>query len=427
MLQNRCLRECHIVPGFRQPTLPGVTTPTPVDPSPLGSLAAASLLKETKSSSPVNGVRKTRHPIWDLFRYDDVRNISICSISQCTATLSGKYTTNLKKHLKSVHPVVYQQFAEIEKQQTLENEDPYAGNQIKFNAEMMLLVKYPHEHKKQQFFERDIATWTAGSSSIPTNVGENQDFIQMITNLDPRIDIPKRTKLSALMNDKLKQMKDLASKELMSARRATLSLDIWTKRGVTTSYLGVIITFFNYSRMMKMAITLDVKEIETATHKAEDIKREADAVIKSYGIQPTIIWRVITDAGSNMICAFKKAANLTESTEESHHDEDCMDDEEDEDSRLEVKFPCDSLLAMQEYKHMKCFIHQLLLCMKKCKNEDIIKEALDKVQKIIAKFNTSHVMTKSLIDISGKKAHSVFSDKVECNIYSLQADITSEI
>jgi len=203
-------------------------------------------------------VQKSRHPVWQFFNYHADRNASICSIENCTTTLSGKYTTNLKKHLQSSHPAVFQQFAEMEKLKTSEQEDPFSGSQVTLSSQLFLQLKYIPDHKKQMIFENDIAMWALCSSTIPTNIGDNADFKMMIHNVDPKLEIPKRKKLNSLMDEKM-TIKKIAETELRSARKVTLSLDIWTRRGLTTSYLGVIATFFNFTRMEKMAITLAVK------------------------------------------------------------------------------------------------------------------------------------------------------------------------
>ncbi|CAL8108127.1 unnamed protein product [Orchesella dallaii] len=51
-----------------------------------------------------------RHPIWTLFSFDFRTNTSCCLITGCGTTLSGKFTTNLKKHLRCHHPQEFRTF-----------------------------------------------------------------------------------------------------------------------------------------------------------------------------------------------------------------------------------------------------------------------------------------------------------------------------
>lgn len=70
------------------------------------------------SCSGPSGTGKPREsPIWDFFIYSDTVKRSTCQVplsddKLCGRTFSGRFTSNLKHHLRSCHK---EQFAEIEK------------------------------------------------------------------------------------------------------------------------------------------------------------------------------------------------------------------------------------------------------------------------------------------------------------------------
>ncbi|CAG7828110.1 unnamed protein product [Allacma fusca] len=53
-------------------------------------------------------------PIWKYFVYDPNSAKSTCIVPECNSILAGRYTTNLKKHLRAYHRVEYQQMLQEE-------------------------------------------------------------------------------------------------------------------------------------------------------------------------------------------------------------------------------------------------------------------------------------------------------------------------
>ena len=56
--------------------------------------------------------RPRQSPVWQHFEYDASKCKSICQVPvqgdrACSVEFSGKFTTNLKAHLKGAHPMVF--------------------------------------------------------------------------------------------------------------------------------------------------------------------------------------------------------------------------------------------------------------------------------------------------------------------------------
>lgn len=96
---------------------------------------------------------------------------------------------------------------------------------------------------EQHVKEQALALWI-GRTGLPACTVEDEDFIHMMETFDKRMTIPKRTKINNLV-DKIYDDEKLKYKErLARARKITIGLDIWTKKGLTASFLAISACFF---------------------------------------------------------------------------------------------------------------------------------------------------------------------------------------
>ena len=67
---------------------------------------------------------RQKSTVWKHFHYNKESDTSVCTIlvpttedpdKECGKKLKGNYPTNLKKHLKKMHPTVYKTIEEAEK------------------------------------------------------------------------------------------------------------------------------------------------------------------------------------------------------------------------------------------------------------------------------------------------------------------------
>ena len=61
---------------------------------------------------------------------------------------------------------------------------------------------------------------------------------------DRRLTIPKRTKINNLVDKFYNDEKQKFKERLSTAHRITIGLDIWTKKGLTASFLAISACFF---------------------------------------------------------------------------------------------------------------------------------------------------------------------------------------
>ena len=86
---------------------------TPLSPT----ISVFSVRSFASSTSPAGPGRPNKSPVWDYFMFDQTNGKSICQIiindvseatdETCGHSVRRKFPTNLKQHLKRVHPKEY--------------------------------------------------------------------------------------------------------------------------------------------------------------------------------------------------------------------------------------------------------------------------------------------------------------------------------
>ena len=182
----------------------------------------------------------------------------------------------------------------------------------------------------------------------------------------------------------------------------SVSRDIWSKKGLTSSYLGVTAHFYSRTDNHRHTITLAVHRL-TTSHTASNIRSLLDDILVEWDILPSKVSAVITD---NMVAAFK--ANLDHFVvDETGNDED--EDEETADSCTQdetedyLDHEIDHEVEFSSLNRIACFSHMLQLVVHKFDDVDRFKEVLKRTKALVRKVNTSTKVTERLIALSGKK------------------------
>ena len=114
------------------------------------------------SSSTTIG-RPKKSPVWDYFSYNVATGKSICAVvtnkktnAMCGKIISGKYSTNLKFHLKAMHREMYEDV--LKKKRMLKRRN----SRKKKRGQLLLLVitqinpELPHYYKSLRHMTKMI-------------------------------------------------------------------------------------------------------------------------------------------------------------------------------------------------------------------------------------------------------------------------------
>ena len=121
-------------------------------------------------------------------------------------------------------------------------------------------AKYDLHESHQKLIDKSVAVFV-GATNAPYSVINNEHFRRMLQALDARYRIPGRTRLQSLIDDVLRTMKVRIQGAMSNARKINFCADIWSKKGLTSSYLGLTAHFYCPDTSSIQHATLAVREL----------------------------------------------------------------------------------------------------------------------------------------------------------------------
>ena len=245
---------------------------------------------------------------------------------------------------------------------------------------------------------------------------------------DPRFVIPHRKKLHLEIDQILHELRFKLSNNIQHGQKLSFCADIWSKPGMSASFLGVTCHYFNHQDNKRHQVTLAVRRFPSP-HTADRLLEVFESVILDWKISHSKVYRVLTDNGSNIVAAFKRnvyescqSTNSESENEKSDDELENIGDEEEEENetddhddieqvkeglRNEMQ-QCEELedehhAAFFQYKRISCAIHTLQLVVKLFEGSPCFHKTLKKAKKIVAKVNKSTKATEKLIEKANKK------------------------
>jgi len=257
--------------------------------------------------------------VWNYFKYDKDAEKTICTVlcSNCSGDSSdaicgkefnGQYPTNLKKHLKACHPEHYKCFETAEVKRKEKDREKHTSKeskprQLSLSEKYFPSKQYDCHTKKYQAITLRLATFI-GASNVPLNLVDNDEFRELIEELDACYKLPHSKKLGVEIENLYSNVKSKISSSLQNARFISICTDIWSKPGMTASFLGITAHYFSHQDSQRHNVTLAVSRLPSP-HTADRILETFDTVMSQWSIPKCKIFRVLTDNGSNMVAAFK--------------------------------------------------------------------------------------------------------------------------
>ena len=371
--------------------------------------------------------------VWNYFKYEKEKDKSVCQVKItkdekeviCGKELSGVYSSNMKKHLKMHHKEAFQKFEKEEGERkeaesSMKRKDSTLVSQMTMK-QVLKPTLLPKDSKKQLAITKKLAIFV-GATNAPLSVVDGPEFRDFLTEMNKQYDIPGRKKIGKEVEKVYTELKHTISLVLQNAKRISLCCDIWTKQGMTASFLGITVHCFTFHDKKRHSITLAVRRFESP-HTGERIADLLRAIIDEWKIPYHKVFRSLTDNGSNIVKAFNLLSNDEEeeenesvgvpSEEKLYPDDDCddsdsecLDDEasiEEEAIKQFEQCENDHVIAFLGWKRNSCFVHTLQLVVKEFERAPCFKSTLTKVHKIVQKIHKSCKATEMLIKLAKKK------------------------
>ena len=102
---------------------------------------------------------------------------------------------------------------------------------------------YGKNSDRYHFLYKKLALFI-GCTNLPIRLVENDKLRGLIAVLDPRYEVPSRTLANKHLDALMEELKGSIQQHLLAAQRISLCADIWSKKGLTSSYLGITAHFF---------------------------------------------------------------------------------------------------------------------------------------------------------------------------------------
>lgn len=320
------------------------------------------------NSSPFNSKLKSKYK---KFYKKNESNDQIkfeCQIDNCFWSMKSDIPSNFGRHLKRAHHDIFDQ---------LENEKP---NKKQMKIDEMFSGK---TRTRQEIFEEKLS-FCLSTGPFSLNCIKHDEFIDLIKFVDEsksqssKLTFPSRYKAEITIDEIFENMKKTMIKSLKSAKKIVLSIDIWSKKGLSSSYLGVLATYFDRIDHSKKIIVLGLRQIE-GTHTGENINNLLIKVINEFEISTDKIWKVGIDNGANMI----RAIDLF--NEELIKEYEYLENEWDK---------CEYKIDHLDFTSLPCFIHTLMLCIKIVEKDKYFKDLIELIKKIASRCNSSTKITQ---------------------------------
>lgn len=181
----------------------------------------------------------------------------------------GRNINVLRNHLRSCNPELYDStVAEDEdnnrrrqEQKVLKALQSASKRPTKKTKKVFNLpdsAKYNLDHSRQKLLDMTVAIFV-GASNSPYSIVNNQDFRTMLQAFDPRYRIPGRFRLISLIDKILSVMKVAIQNDMASARKINICADIWSKKGLSSSYLRLMAHFYCPIKQSVQHVTLAVR------------------------------------------------------------------------------------------------------------------------------------------------------------------------
>ena len=111
-------------------------------------------------------------------------------------------------------------------------------------------------------------------------------------------------KMQRLLQDRMTSGVAKLKDRLSTSRKITICLDGWTKKGLSSSYLGISACFFDTVSDKPMHALLNLDQIQHP-HSGEKLCKCVQECLEKWEIPTERVIQVVSDNGSNMVKAIR--------------------------------------------------------------------------------------------------------------------------
>jgi len=197
--------------------------------------------------------RKRASPVWNYFTYGIVNDKSVCKAkngeSICGRQINGNNATNVRAHLRATHKKEYDEL--LKNESKIDKQSKAAGQLACRSAETVPIMSAFNRCKpwpdkcRDATIRNEALTDMIVMTGIPMSIIANPSFKEFCLKLDPRFKVPGTRTVNSCMQSRMNDGVEAIKAALAEARKVSLGMDIWTKKGYDQSYLGITACFYH--------------------------------------------------------------------------------------------------------------------------------------------------------------------------------------
>lgn len=128
---------------------------------------------------------------------------------------------------------------------------------------------YSKESQRYREICKKLAIFV-GITNVPNSIVENLEFKDLLHTMDNCFVVPGRSVVGKELNKVLIELKAKIGSFLLEANKMSICVDIWSKKGMTSSYLGITAHFYSHKDRRLHTVTLAVRRMPSP-HTGDNI------------------------------------------------------------------------------------------------------------------------------------------------------------
>ena len=258
--------------------------------------------------------RKKTSPIWDYFTIGEDNKFAKRASCELLVSRGGKTaktfgTTNLSVHLKGKHLELY---TELEKKiKDLKDakearEKPRPSRQLSLMECKDQVRHWDINDVRAQRVHRCIGEMIA-LDCHPFSVVEDEGFIRLVKELEPRYTLPSRRYFTENVVTKIyENLKQEVSKAVSDVEYFSFTTDVWSTCMSNESLLSLTAHWIS-DTFQRTNVMLNASRID-GSHTGAYIAQKIKEILESWFISTYRVHVILRDNGSNMVRAMKDAS-----------------------------------------------------------------------------------------------------------------------
>uniref|UniRef100_A0A915DJ64 BED-type domain-containing protein n=1 Tax=Ditylenchus dipsaci TaxID=166011 RepID=A0A915DJ64_9BILA len=238
---------------------------------------------DSPSQGSKSAKKRKRDPIWESFTEVEENGEIKMECSQCHEKFS-KYKTVLMRHWEKKHQDKDQPRKQIRStgaKDSIEPKEKYKKIQKALSAVLSI-------------------------PSLPIHIFMHPLVRKLFQVMSPSFELPKSfASFKRILQEQfLSLQEDIKDNLSKMQQRYSLTCDVWTDSGMKNAYLGVTLHYADVTGTLRR-IFLGFQQLNDS-HTGALVRRETEKILCNYGLSLTNAFKVVTDAGSNMVKAFNE-------------------------------------------------------------------------------------------------------------------------